>query len=1012
MRNASRATRAGRLAESSASRPRAAISTATASRLQRKAGSCACGGDCPRCATPASSGGLTIGAVDDPLEREADRVADQVMAMRDPAAPSTAAPGMLGGELLQRQPMEEEEEAIQAKPAEGAAGLLQRESEEEEEMIQPKAADGAAADNVAGGDFSSRVSALRGGGQSMPDSQRGYFEPRFGRSFDNVRLHTGPEADNLTREAGALAFTVGGDIAFRSDAYRPGSQDGRRLIAHELTHVVQQGAAREAGEGDGESEHGTWSRGPPIAASSDQEHLRRKELIYASGYPNRFRNDRAEVGCFQSKNCEWFPSTDDFKAAAKRSGGGTGKKSVKGLLDFIDGKAAGSIEKLGLLGHANSQAFALGGKILADDVEFAKDATLYSKALKDNKTRIAGLRDRFKDKSEIILYGCNAGVDSTFLDTLGDAFGTCVKGFSDEVLSCITWSTPSLKITSRGRVVIDDAGLVGAGLMSCGEFKDKVWSLSPDQESSSCKKKAKGASATSMVHEAAHAGALVQPKIDPAARNQARRSPVPVQGRAAPRLQRHPVYISKHGSKPHLDNAAVAFRQWGYAPLKTGVDSIEEVVADLAKKSSIGRVTLVSHAHPNAVMMSMLSGGPGAVEESDWRVDLREEPPLDLDALPGQRSKRVLPKDPKEIVKLERHFFEAATAATAISHARRKRKDRKRIDRIGKLDDPAVNQFLWWAMELAWLPKSGLTKNQRRALARKIKKHLANWQRAIVALARRRKKPVPKAADFAAARAAMARGVKAMKRLDKVRRGDRKEAVKKLGGSPSGPVSRALLKPTFSRNLERVRRKIRNSSWIEIQGCRAGSSRSYLEAMKDFFSHGARQPKVTAPDWFQAYGKLGWKSVGTDRKTLRRRLKSRRTRRALKYWYPIVMGKPLSAKANPTKALQRYLKSPNVLPLVVPGAPGEKDAMTKPGAESAFLIPTGLQEAAFLRWLSLHSYRLTRVSAIRKALFDPKGSAAANIAGARVDYLQEGRNFPTRVLYRPDPAYKNHIIKV
>ena len=214
--------------------------------LQRKDGACACGGGCPRCASASGAGGLTIGAVDDPLEREADRVADQVMAMRDPAAP-----GVAGGELLQRQPMEEEEEELQAKPSAGADGLLQRqEMEEEEEMMQPKTAGGGAlAAGSSGGDagLGGEVAALQGGGREMAAPERAFFEPRFGRDFGGVRLHTGARADRLARDVGALAFTVGGDIAFRSGAYRPESSAGKTLIAHELTHVVQQGAAPEGG---------------------------------------------------------------------------------------------------------------------------------------------------------------------------------------------------------------------------------------------------------------------------------------------------------------------------------------------------------------------------------------------------------------------------------------------------------------------------------------------------------------------------------------------------------------------------------------------------------------------------------------------------------------------------------------------------------------------------------------------------------------------------------------------
>lgn len=88
------------------------------------------------------------------------------------------------------------------------------------------------------------VRSLRRGGQSLPDSVRSFFEPRFGRDFGAVRIHTGETADRVARTLNATAFTAGTDIGFRRGAYRPASREGKRLLAHELTHVVQQTDAR------------------------------------------------------------------------------------------------------------------------------------------------------------------------------------------------------------------------------------------------------------------------------------------------------------------------------------------------------------------------------------------------------------------------------------------------------------------------------------------------------------------------------------------------------------------------------------------------------------------------------------------------------------------------------------------------------------------------------------------------------------------------------------------------
>jgi len=80
-----------------------------------------------------------------------------------------------------------------------------------------------------------------GGGRALPDSVRTTLERRLGYDFGDVRVHTGAGADALARDLDAVAFTVGRDVFFRAGAYDPSTVAGRRLLAHELTHVVQQG---------------------------------------------------------------------------------------------------------------------------------------------------------------------------------------------------------------------------------------------------------------------------------------------------------------------------------------------------------------------------------------------------------------------------------------------------------------------------------------------------------------------------------------------------------------------------------------------------------------------------------------------------------------------------------------------------------------------------------------------------------------------------------------------------
>jgi hypothetical protein len=85
-----------------------------------------------------------------------------------------------------------------------------------------------------------------GGGHPLDPTDRAYFERRFGADFSGVRLHSDTTAAADARELSANAFTIGSDISFASGRYTPGTQTGRRLLAHELAHVVQQATGGSA----------------------------------------------------------------------------------------------------------------------------------------------------------------------------------------------------------------------------------------------------------------------------------------------------------------------------------------------------------------------------------------------------------------------------------------------------------------------------------------------------------------------------------------------------------------------------------------------------------------------------------------------------------------------------------------------------------------------------------------------------------------------------------------------
>jgi len=94
-----------------------------------------------------------------------------------------------------------------------------------------------------------RINRERSGGQPLDSDVQKQAGGAMGHDFNGVRAHTSPEADALNRQLGAKAFTTGQDIFFREGAYQPHSSSGQELIAHELTHVVQQSTGAVGGGG-------------------------------------------------------------------------------------------------------------------------------------------------------------------------------------------------------------------------------------------------------------------------------------------------------------------------------------------------------------------------------------------------------------------------------------------------------------------------------------------------------------------------------------------------------------------------------------------------------------------------------------------------------------------------------------------------------------------------------------------------------------------------------------------
>ncbi len=220
---------------------------------------------------------LTLGAAGDRFEQEADLVANTVM--RKEAEPitniSSVTPGHLQRESTESCSLDEEPK----EEGEEVEATEEQETKQEEQENAAAAAAEAADDSASPGgqgtggqgspggqgatsgdttlrrksdfgptpgvslDLESRIERSRGGGMPLPANTRAFMESRFGYNFAGVRIHTGTYSELLNRDIRSLAFTTGLDIYFAPGQFQPDTEPGRLLLAHELTHVVQQTGA-------------------------------------------------------------------------------------------------------------------------------------------------------------------------------------------------------------------------------------------------------------------------------------------------------------------------------------------------------------------------------------------------------------------------------------------------------------------------------------------------------------------------------------------------------------------------------------------------------------------------------------------------------------------------------------------------------------------------------------------------------------------------------------------------
>ncbi len=194
---------------------------------------------------------LNIGKPNDKYEVEADRVADKIVSNNKETASNNSF-------FNATSPIHKKEDSkiqkndsseIQEKPvAQSITPLVQSQPLQKcdckDESVQKKEDKDVETDTSAHPDFESRLNSSKGSGSALSKETKTEMESGFGTNFSNVKVHTDSTAVQMNKELGAQAFANGNDIYFNEGKYNPNSKEGKHLLAHELTHTVQQGKSQ------------------------------------------------------------------------------------------------------------------------------------------------------------------------------------------------------------------------------------------------------------------------------------------------------------------------------------------------------------------------------------------------------------------------------------------------------------------------------------------------------------------------------------------------------------------------------------------------------------------------------------------------------------------------------------------------------------------------------------------------------------------------------------------------
>lgn len=308
-------------------------------------------------AHPRSEAAPTVGHPADPAEAEADRAADRVMrGDRVRVAPATVA-------------------------AEGRAETAGR--------APPEVG-----------------SALRAPGQPLEPDVRAEFEPLFGRSFADVRVHADGPADGAARSIDARAFTLGPRIGFSAGEYAPATPEGRQLLAHELAHVAQDGGGQAGGAA-------IRRQTPPAGAPATTPPPPRIDYVFIMG----------DIGTATS---DFYLRAQAFYQA--RLPGAvfvTTERSLTGVLDYLAANVRTPAGSIYIVSHGNEDGTLAFG-LTPTDADHHMDVGELRARLRPSaggSTGLADVRAAVDSQTRIRIKGCDIGRTGEMMELLDESFG-------------------------------------------------------------------------------------------------------------------------------------------------------------------------------------------------------------------------------------------------------------------------------------------------------------------------------------------------------------------------------------------------------------------------------------------------------------------------------------------------------------------------------------------------------------------------------------------------------------